>query len=116
MKGAILKVDPSFIRKYCSVPSKKRETPSVKDIIEKICDAEGRWTVGLSFAGVEYFNVMRDQPYMLEQEKYPLKSHCNYREDIHYRRCQNYELAQSHKERLEVLQRNDKKLRSKDGH
>jgi hypothetical protein len=56
-------------------------------------------------------NTQRDQPCALEQEKYPLNSNSNYREDIIYRRKKDIARAQVEKERLEVLQREDKKLR-----
>lgn len=43
---------------------------------------------------------MKDEPCMLEQEKYPLASNSNYREDIVYKRRRNHERAQAEKERL----------------
>jgi len=48
----------------------------------------------------------------LEYEKNLLPSDSNWREDIAYRRLMQIPRAQNEKERLEVLQRNDKKLRN----
>lgn len=67
----------------------------------------------MKFDGVEYFNINKDQPCIMEQEPYPLPSNSGYREDLAYRRKQDIARAQVEKERLEVLQREDKKLREK---
>lgn len=40
------------------------------------------------------YNVDEDRYYALTEEKYPLPSHCNYREDIVYRRLKNFVLSQ----------------------
>lgn len=50
---------------------------------------------------------------VLEYEASPLPSDANWREDIEYRRRNQVIRAQTEKERLEVLQRRDKKLREK---
>lgn len=44
-------------------------------------------------------------------EKTPLPSHSNFREDVVYRRLNEYVLSQEWKEVLEVRQRRDRKLR-----
>ncbi len=56
----------------------------------------------------ELFNPI---PYVIEYEKFPLASNSNYREDVMYKRLGNLAMAQLAKEKLENLQRNDKKLR-----
>ena len=45
--------------------------------------------------------------------QYPLQSNSNYREDLLYRKMDNLARSQQEKERLEILQRGDKKLREK---
>ena len=52
-------------------------------------------------------------PAKLEYEADPLPSDANWREDIAYRRLIEVTRAQAEKERLEVLQRKDRKLREK---
>ena len=46
---------------------------------------------------------------------FPLVSNSNYREDLYYRKLNDLARSQNEKERLEVLQRLDRKLREKLG-
>jgi hypothetical protein len=46
---------------------------------------------------------------------FPLNSNSNYREDLYYRKMNDLARSQNEKERLEVLQRLDRKLREKLG-
>ncbi len=71
----------------------------------------GRWTKYINFGEERLFDVDRDNYYVCLDEKYPLASHCNFREDIVYRRMNNYVVSQEFKEVLEVKQRKDRKLR-----
>ena len=48
----------------------------------------------------------------MEYESNPLPSDSNWREDIEYRRRLQIPKAQTEKERLEVVQRKDRKLRT----
>lgn len=50
---------------------------------------------------------------ILEFEPHPLPSDSNWREDIEYRKRNEVTRAQTEKERLEILQRKDRKLREK---
>lgn len=50
-------------------------------------------------------------PYLLENERAPLASDCNLREDVIALRMDDLNLAQERKEKLEILQRSDRKLR-----
>ncbi len=58
------------------------------------------------------YEVNKEVPYALDYEKYPLPSDCNYREDVIYRRLKDTVRSQQEKERLEELQRKDRKLRA----
>lgn len=49
----------------------------------------------------------------MEYESDPLPSDSNWREDIEYRRLGQTSRAQTEKERLEIFQRHDRKLREK---
>jgi hypothetical protein len=55
----------------------------------------------------------RDPPCILEYEKFPLNSNSNYREDIIYLRAKDLARAQLEKDRLEEIQRADRKWRAK---
>jgi hypothetical protein len=57
------------------------------------------------------FDVDESRYYTMKDEEYPLASHSNYREDIVYRRLNNFVLSQEFKEVLETKQRKDRKLR-----
>lgn len=63
----------------------------------------------------EFYNVDKDQYLKYELEPNPLPSDCMYREDVVYKRLGNVARSQNEKERLEILQRKDKKLRDKMG-
>lgn len=56
-------------------------------------------------------NVDRDVPCILEPEKYPLNSNSHYREDLIYLKKKDLAQSQIEKERLENVQRADRKLR-----
>lgn len=45
--------------------------------------------------------------------EFPLNSNSDYREDLLYRKRNDLARSQNEKERLEVVQRNDRKLREK---
>ena len=49
----------------------------------------------------------------MEYESFPLPSDSNWREDIWYRKSNEIPRAQVEKERLETLQRKDRKLKEK---
>ena len=52
-------------------------------------------------------------PHEMIHYEYPLNSNSNYREDLIYRKKNDLARSQAEKERLEVLQRGDRKLREK---
>lgn len=59
--------------------------------VGKVC---GRWTKFVNFGEERLFDVDRDNYYICLDEKYPLASHCNWREDVVYRRMNNYVVSQ----------------------
>jgi hypothetical protein len=71
----------------------------------------GRWTRYIFFGDQKLFDGDQDRYYVSFDEKYPLPSHSNYREDVVYRRLNNFVISQEFKEVLEVKQRKDRKLR-----
>lgn len=75
----------------------------------------GIWTEYVKIDGIEYYNLEKDAPCILEYEKYPLNSNSSYREDIIYLEAKDLARAQVEKDRLEEIQRADKKLRTKFG-
>ena len=76
----------------------------------------GSWLSHLDFNGIEYWRLETSDIIlpMRVEEKILLPSDCLYREDAAALAAGNLDLAQNEKERLEVLQRHDKKLRTAD--
>lgn len=60
-----------------------------------------------------YYKINEDLPYDMVNYEYPLPSDVFYREDIYYRIMEDLARSQIEKERLEVLQRGDRKFREK---
>jgi hypothetical protein len=54
----------------------------------------GRWSKYIMAGDEKIFDSDSDQYYQSFDEKYPLPSHSNYREDIVYRRLNNFVLSQ----------------------
>jgi hypothetical protein len=75
----------------------------------------GQWTKEVIIDDKVFYNVDKDQYLKYELEPNPLPSDCMYREDVVYKRLGNIARSQNEKERLEVLQRKDRKLRDKGG-
>lgn len=109
-EGTIWEVRPEFMAKF---QNGKRKEPEEKDRVRELGKVNGNWHRGVRFNGEEVLNFDRQFPLSLEYEQHPLPSDANWREDIEYRRRNETTRAQTEKERLEVLQRKDRKLREK---
>lgn len=59
------------------------------------------------------FDIDENRYFSISEEKYPLPSHSNFREDIVYRRMRDFVVSQEFKEVLEVQQRDDRKQRAR---
>ena len=59
------------------------------------------------------YSINEDLAYELIDYQFPLNSNSNYREDLYYRKKNDLSRSQSEKERLEVIQRGDRKFREK---
>ena len=59
------------------------------------------------------YNINVNLPYEMISYQYPLNSNTNYREDLYYRKMEDLSRSQSEKERLENIQRGDRKFRAK---
>ena len=81
---------------------------------KSLCKIEGEWTNYISFDGHKYWTVKDYEPIPLYKMEYTLPSDSTNRADLNYL-LQNDEInAQAEKEKLEELQRADRKLRKKD--
>lgn len=80
---------------------------------KKLSDISGDWTKAVNFDGIPYWTVGCVEPVfpipIPDEECLP--SDARFREDLVYLNAGDYENAQASKEKLEVIQRADKKLR-----
>lgn len=111
-EGVIYETRPEFMASF--LQGKRRE-PGEKERVRELGRISGIWNKHVKFNGKELINFDKDLPFLLEYEKAPLPSDANWREDIEYRRKGETPRAQNEKERMEVLQRKDRKLREKLG-
>eukprot|EP00831_Metopus_contortus_P062125 TRINITY_DN54108_c0_g1_i2.p2 TRINITY_DN54108_c0_g1~~TRINITY_DN54108_c0_g1_i2.p2 ORF type:complete len:111 (+),score=9.67 TRINITY_DN54108_c0_g1_i2:163-495(+) len=81
-----------------------------KDVISYI---EGNWIDYVMIDGDNYWEIEMPLPYPLTKKESPLPSDCRYREDLVALITSTEEESQKEKDRLEELQRNDRKLREK---
>lgn len=99
--------------KFITAFPKKKLSPQSADIISRHQKITGRWPFEIFCDGELLYSVNGDLPYELEDVLNPLNSNSNYREDLYYRRMEDLSRSQSEKERLEIIQRGDRKLREK---
>lgn len=86
-------------------------TLSKKDILDSCFKLEGRWPFNIFCNGKVLYSVNDNLAYELIDYQYPLNSNSNYREDLFYRKKNDLSRSQSEKERLEIIQRQDRKFR-----
>ena len=108
-----MKVKETFVNKFSSAPNDKKPSPDKNDIVEVLAEISGRWPFSLKINQKVYYDVRNSPPEKIFDELNPLHSNSNYREDIFYKKTKDLVKSQSEKERLEVFQRNDRKLREK---
>ena len=109
-EGIIYKVKPQFLKRFLK---KKKGCPEEKETIEKFGRVHGIWHKKIMFNNETLLDIDKEFPVKLEYEGRALPSDSNWREDITYRRLLLITKAQEEKERLEILQRKDRKLREK---
>ena len=88
--------------------NKKRSLFKSKDIISYI---EGYWIEEIMFDGTFYWEINNTSTPKLVPEPNPLLSDSRFREDLVEFLKNNIEEAEKQKERLEIIQRGDRKLR-----
>ena len=83
----------------------------IKDIKEHICDITGSWLTNLIIDGQEYWHIDKMEPMLPYPIPNSLPSDPRYREDLIWLRRENENNAQVWKNRLEIQQRYERKLR-----
>ena len=83
-------------------------------MVERCCEAKGKWWGDISFGGIIY-KSLENGPFPVRSQRtaYLLPSDSLLREDVILKKFDNNGRSNQEKERLEVLQRNDRKLREK---
>lgn len=106
--GAIYRVKPEVMDKFMScVPHNRTRGTKLaidpsKDIEEFISKIDGVWHNNVRFDDVEYWNVDKDSPHILEFEQCPLPSDSKFRKDIIYLSMNNKVQSQNFKEDIEA--------------
>jgi hypothetical protein len=77
------------------------------------CGVEGQWTKYLNFENEKYWENGDYPLARFYREDYILPSDSTFREDLNYFIQNDEEQAQIWKEKMEEIQRNDRKLREK---
>ena len=113
LAGGIFRVKPDLGEKVMGCPKPKSfEGLKPEHIIETCCLITGKWYGDIFFDNVCY-KSKKEGPFPMRAErlKYVLPSDSIWREDVIYKIWKNFEVSNREKERLENLQRNDRKLR-----
>lgn len=113
VEAEILTVKTDFMNKFLGDYPGKKHSPGKKDIVERHGKMEGRWCLDIMMDGEVVYNVEKNIPFASVPYPYPLSSNTNYREDIYYRKIGDDSRSQNEKERLEEVQRADRKWRTK---
>ena len=87
-------------------------TGMIKQDDEPVCEVEGSWLSHLCFNNKIYWDLETSDIILPMPVENPLPSDWRFREDSTALNTGDMEFAQDEKERLEVLQRRDKKLRT----
>lgn len=78
---------------------------------DNLAAIDGSWTHRLHIDGKLYWDLEYFLPSKLVYPKNVLPSDCRFREDMYYMSLGKLDKAQQYKEKLEVKQRHDRKLR-----
>lgn len=76
-----------------------------------ICKIEGEWTDSCRFDDVEYWNIKGEKSLNMYHLNYTLRSDGSFRNDLLCFKQDKEDISQTEKEKLEVRQREDRKLR-----
>lgn len=114
LAGGIFRVRSELAQRLAGEKRRGFEGLKAEDVMETCCFLSGKWYGELKFDGVVYKSVAEGPfPARAQRQKYLLPSDSIFREDVAYRRWGSNDLSNQQKERLENLQRNDRKLREK---
>ncbi len=114
--GTVYEAKESLFPKLKSI-KQANKFPGIgkEDMVKEICKVNGIWHQFLEFDNRKYWEFEDYVAYQLEKERDPIPSDSNFREDVIIWKNRDVDAGQSAKERLENLQRADKKLREKFG-
>ncbi|CAD8080229.1 unnamed protein product [Paramecium primaurelia] len=116
IEGYIMKGSVKDVNKFNQETYRKYQGIKALPQQDRLSNISGRWTTGMIIDGVEVLNWFKHFPYKLKYEEYPLASDSNYREDLIALKTGDLNLAQDRKEKMEINQRHDKKIRQKKKH
>ena len=111
--GGIFKVKQEFADQIKTKPkSKSFDGLKPEHIVQTCCFLSGKWYGDIYFDGVQYKSKSEGPfPYRAERMKYLLPSDSIWRADLVHKVWKDNDRSNRQKEKLENLQRNDRKLR-----
>ncbi|CAK89100.1 unnamed protein product (macronuclear) [Paramecium tetraurelia] len=102
--AAILKYHKEGYRKYKGLDLKS----DIKQIRHKI---KGIWVNEIKIDNQKLISIYNDFPVKMQLAQYPIPSDANFRMDLLWWKLRDFDQSQQWKEKLEILQREDRKLR-----
>ena len=97
----------------CPVLNKFGGINMKEDVLKELSKVNGIWHKYVEFDGVKYWEFGKMEAYELEYDRSPLPSDSIYREDLIAWKSEDVTKAQVVKEKMENIQRADRKLREK---
>ncbi|CAD8120528.1 unnamed protein product [Paramecium sonneborni] len=110
--GAICDVSDSAILRYQKEGYRKYKGLDLKQDIKQVRHKiKGIWINEVKVDNQKLISIQNDYPIKLQLAQYPIPSDATFRMDLLWWKLKNFDQSQQWKEKLEILQRQDRKLR-----
>ncbi|CAD8085572.1 unnamed protein product [Paramecium primaurelia] len=114
--GAICDVTDAAIQKYHKEGYRKYKGLDLKQDIKQIRHKiKGIWVNEIKIDNQKLISIHNDFPVKMQLAQYPIPSDANFRMDLLFWKLRDFDQSQQWKEKLEILQRQDRKLREQKG-
>ncbi|CAD8157336.1 unnamed protein product [Paramecium octaurelia] len=114
--GAICDVTDAAIQKYHKEGYRKYKGLDLKSDIKQIRHKiKGIWVNEIKIDNQKLISIHNDFPVKMQLAQYPIPSDANFRMDLLWWKLRDFDQSQEWKEKLEIQQRQDRKLREQKG-
>ncbi|CAD8094503.1 unnamed protein product [Paramecium sonneborni] len=114
--GAICDVTDAAIQKFHKEGYRKYKGLDLKQDIKNIKHKiKGIWVNEIKIDNEKLISIHNDFPVKMQLAQYPIPSDANFRMDLLWWKLKDFDQSQQWKEKLEILQRQDRKLREQKG-